>query len=363
MPTLSYRQAGLVLAQPPSDATEQQVRDLQRDLRALGYLRRGIDGKFGPGTEEAVSALQRDLMMNDGTSREGDGSAPVRVMDYNRLRVSEVTGKADQALVECISDMLDDANFTKLPSVTDPHAQNAQALSLIASLPPQTVPPHFLLAILQQETSLMHFCEPGPGDDDTFIVTGMDTGDASHPDRITSRGYGIGQYTLFHHPPTAEEVAGIMLDSSKNVQKAIEVLREKYEKYVNGPSSTADDRLAEFGDGKLNQCKYTSDDPRYMKDCRQCALAAGSINIQAGITPLYAGSSGTYQPAPNLYPTASYQNVPVRQALGCDWPYAARRYNGDGLMTYHYQVRILKNLLLALGTEEQAQVAGSGGGS
>lgn len=360
MPALSYRQSGLVLAVGTKDATEQQNSDLQHDLRALGYLRRNIDGNFGPGTQQAVKALQRDLLTNDGSG--GDGSAPVRVLDYNRGRVSEVTGQVDQGLVECISDMLDDANFPKLPSVPDPRPHNAQAVAQIASLPAPAVPPPFLLAIFQQESGLTHFCEPAAGDTDTFIVTGLDTNDPRNPERITSRGYGIGQYTLFHHPPTAEEVAGIMLDATRNAQKAIAVLRGKFDGFVNGSASTAADRLAEFGNGPLRLCKYSSDDARYMKDCRQCALDAGTVNIQAGSTPLYAGSSQTYQPTP-YYSSASYQDVPVRQAIGCDWPYAARRYNGDGMNTYHYQVRILRNLLRAFGTEAQAQSAATGGGS
>ncbi len=49
MPPLSYQQPGLVLKRPGTGATDAQIRDLQRHLRALGYLRRGIDGAFGPG--------------------------------------------------------------------------------------------------------------------------------------------------------------------------------------------------------------------------------------------------------------------------------------------------------------------------
>lgn len=42
---------------------EDVIRDLQRDLRALGYLKKGIDGKFGSGTETAVKALQYSLVL------------------------------------------------------------------------------------------------------------------------------------------------------------------------------------------------------------------------------------------------------------------------------------------------------------
>ena len=350
MPDLSYRQPGLVLAVSATGVTEQQVRDLQRDLRALGYLKRGIDGVFGRDTEEALKAFQFDLLGNDGTSSAGDGSAPVRVTDYNRGRVTEATGAADQALVECISDVLEDANYPKLPSASDPAASNAEVIAQIAALEGQEAPTPFLIAIFRQESSLTHFCQGRAGDGDTFILTGFDTNDPAQPERITSRGYGVGQYTLFHHPPTSQEVSGVMLDPGGNVKKAATLLREKFDGYVNGPTpgQQADDRLAEFGNGQLRLCKYASTDPRYMKDCRQCALDAGTMNIQAGVTPLYEGASETYQPT-EYYTTASYQGVPVRRSIGCDWPYAARRYNGSGMNTYHYQARILKNLLLPPG--------------
>lgn len=76
MPGLSYRKAGLVLRRGGGRATRQQVKDLQRNLRRLGYLRSGIDGGFGPGTELAVKALQHDLLNNYGRSTRRDCDAP-----------------------------------------------------------------------------------------------------------------------------------------------------------------------------------------------------------------------------------------------------------------------------------------------
>ncbi len=86
---LSYQQPGLVLKRPGT-GTDAQIRDLQRHLRALGYLRQGIDGAFGGGTEGAVKSLQHDLLHNDGGG--SDGQAPVRVRDCNDGRVATVTG-------------------------------------------------------------------------------------------------------------------------------------------------------------------------------------------------------------------------------------------------------------------------------
>ena len=91
MPPLSYQQTGLVLKRPGEGANDAQIRDLQRHLRALGYLRQGIDGAFGPGTEGVVRGLQHDLLHNDGDG--SDGQAPVRVRDYNDGRLAGVTGE------------------------------------------------------------------------------------------------------------------------------------------------------------------------------------------------------------------------------------------------------------------------------
>jgi peptidoglycan hydrolase-like protein with peptidoglycan-binding domain len=346
MPDLSYRQAGLVLKAGGGGASKQQIQDLQHDLRQLGYLRSGIDGVFGSGTTTAVMALQFDLINNNGNSSQADGNAPVRLVDFNQGRVAAPTGEADQGLVECISDILDDASVPALPSTADPVAENRKIVEQIRALPPAQTPTPFLMAILMQESGLKHFNEPRAGDEDTFIVVGLDTKDPAARHIVTSRGYGAGQYTLFHHPPRADEVSDFMLDVGKNLQKASRELRDKFDHFVNGPTSAtrADDRQTEFGNGPLRLCKFDAGDPRFMKDCAQCVRGAGLQNIQQGVTPLFAGSDQTYQPV-GPYKTASYEGVPVRAGLGCDWPYAVRRYNGSGMMSYNYQAIVLRNLV------------------
>ncbi len=344
MPVLSYRQAGLILKAAGGGASERQIRDLQRDLRRLGYLKSGIDGNFAGVTGRAVKALQYDLLHNDGSSGGGDGKAALRLLDFNRGRVTGLSGEADQGLVDCISDLLD-AGAPMLPFSRNPVEENREVVAAIQALPPAEAPIPFLLAILKQESGLKHYHEPGPGDEDTFITTGFDT-NAGENYIIKSRGYGAGQYTLFHHPPRAEEVGDFMLDVGRNVQKAGGELRERFDRFVNGPSpgTRADDRQAELRTGPPLACKYGPEDPRYLKDCRQCAREAGLQDIRAGVTPLYPGSDELYQPTPR-YPNASHQGVPARRGLGCDWPYAARRYNGAGMDSYHYQARVLQNLL------------------
>ena len=343
MPQLSYQQSGLTLQQGDNS---QMVRDLQRDLRSIGYLRQGITGTFGAQTTLAVKALQHDLLTNQGASTGSDGNAPVKVADYNRGRVAGVNGQVDQQLVACISDILDDSDFPKLPYADDPVQENQRIAEQIAGMSSDDVPVPFLIAILKQESGLKHFREPRGTDEDNFIVVGMDRNAQGEPRKyaITSRGYGAGQYTLFHHPPTADEVQQIMLDATRNVLMAIDELKGKFDRFVISQKSGADDRLAEFGNGPLRMCKYSSGDARYMKDCKTCALAAGTQTIVPGATPFYEGSSKVYQTT-QYYSPAPFKSIPQRKNLGCDWPYAVRRYNGSGVNSYWYQGMVLNHLV------------------
>jgi len=352
MPALSYAQPGLTLS--PSGTPSQLVRDLQRDLRALGYHKSGIDGVFGAGTTRSVCALQYDLLSYAGNSSSGDGSAPVVVQGYNQGRVAAVTGLVDQNLVACISAMLDDTAYPKLPFSDSPSSDNQQALQAVASMVGGQVPFPFLYGILMQESACQHFRVPSGSDLDTFVTVGFDTNDAANPAHITSRGFGIGQFTLFHHPPTAAEMTGFISDPVGNVKQAVAELRAKFDNYVNGPADQADDRIQEVGSVPLRLCTFDSTDPRYMSDCVNCLQQAGTQNIVEGETPVYAGSSSTYEQT--QYHEGSYGNVPVRKNIPCDWPYAIRRYNGSGPNSYDYQAELLLKVLDA----PQAAAAAAG---
>jgi len=344
-----YQQPGLQISQEaPGDPV--LVRALQRDLRALGYLGRGIDGAFGDGTRRALRSLQYDLLYNRGQSSGGDGNAPMAIADFNGLAqsgggaaVTAINGVLDQDLAACIDRILTSPAITPLPESADPAAQNAAAMQAIRAMTGQPAPAPFIAAMVRQESGGQHFRVPTPSDHDSFITVGLDRNDRQQPDRITSRGYGIGQYTLFHHPPRAPEVQDIMLDPVRNVSKAFAELRQKFDRYVAGPDDHADDRAEEHALLPLRLCRFQPNDTRYMRDCAACAAAAGKLEVRRG-TPAYAGASLRYQPD-QYYPSASYSGVPNRADFLCDWPYAARRYNGSGNDSFHYQTRILLNLL------------------
>jgi hypothetical protein len=339
---LSYQGPGLRLSRD-AHVSRAIVKDLQRDLRRLGYLATGIDGIFGKATEDAIKALQFDLLYG---RREGsDGSAPVRVRDYNKARVTSVDGILEEKLAGIIADVLADDLFIKVPASPSPAAENARIAREISAMKSTDVPVPFLIGILKQESGLRHFSEPSPANDDNFVIVGLDR-NASGTPAITSRGFGVGQYTFFHHPPTQAEASGCILDARANVSQAVLELRDKFQRFVNGNTSgtRADDRQAEFGRGALRRCKYGAGDPRCMSACRDCLAAAGTTRIQAGVTRFYIGASRVYEPT-QYHPETEYTGVPVRANIGCDWPYAVRRYNGGGLDSYHYQTQVLLRVL------------------
>lgn len=333
MTQTSFVQPGLVLQ---NGMQSSEVRDLQQALRELGYLRGGVDGKFGSGTENGLKALQWDLLNNTG--KGSDGSAPVAIQSFNKGRVASVTGVCDQNTAACVAEMLSDPSFVRLPISADPVSANKSVRQKISVAKSTEVPVRFIAAILKQESDLQHYNEQ-----DKVITLGLDTNNSQQTFAITSRGYGAGQFTIFHHPPRQEEVDDFMNDVDKNLSKAEHELRTKFDRFVNGPSDTADDRQKEIGNGAMRICKYSSADERYLNDCRNCAVAAGSRDIVENQTPWYAGSPNLYVPT-QYYKSANYPNTPQRENFGCDWPYAVRRYNGGGINSYHYQARVLKNV-------------------
>jgi len=348
---LPYQQPGLTMSRQNSPNPE-LARALQRDLRALGYLIEGIDGVFGEQTERALRSLQYDLLNNHGASGEDDGQAPVAVTDFNLASttgggraVTAVTGVLDQALAACMASLLGDSRMALVPSSANPAAENARAVQAIAAMASKLAPSQFMVAMVLQESGGQQFRVPTKDDDDNFVVVGLDRNNESQPDQITSRGYGIGQYTINHHPPRPQEVQDFILDPVRNVQKALGELRGKFDGWVVGPADRANDFMVEHPLSRLSLCKYSSSDPRYMGDCKACAGAARKIDIWNG-TPCYRGADISYGPT-EYYAAANYTGVPNRADFACSWPYAVRRYNGGGVNSYHYQTRVLLNLLNA----------------
>jgi hypothetical protein len=342
MMAVPYAQPGVMLARWTPGEPE-LVQALQLDLRRLGYLRGGLDGRFGPETERAVRSCQYDLLFNDG--RGSDGEAPVALREFNYGRIATVNGIVDERLAVCIEGMLDDPRVAQLPRSENSEEDNRRVFDALRTLETRDVPRPFLLAILMQESGLLHFRVPTPEDPDDFIVVGLARHDGAHPDRITSRGYGVGQFRLFHHPPRPEEVEEVMLDPVRNVARAIRELREKFDRFVIGTSSgtRADERLVEIGWTPLRFCRYPPNDPRFLIDCLRCAAEAPRFSIGPE-TPLFLDSPERFHPT-QYHPERHYGDVPDRSALGCDWPYAVRRYGGSGINSYHYQTQVLRRFL------------------
>jgi hypothetical protein len=251
--------------------------------------------------------------------------------------------------VQCIAAILADSQFEQLPDSGSPAKDNAQALAAIRTHGGSVAPSPFVVAIVQQESGGRHYTVPRAGDEDGFVTVGLDRNNPTQPDEITSRGYGVGQYTLDHHPPTTGEVRDFIRDPVNNVQSVYGLLRKKFDRYVVGPDDRADDRTVEHPLLPLRMCRYPPKDARYMSDCVNCARAARKVNIVPHM-PVYKDAKTLYE-TDQYYASATYNGIPDRADFLCDWPYAVRRYNGSGLNSFHYQTRVLRNLL-ALGAEE-----------
>lgn len=318
------------------------VRRLQTDLRALGYLARGIDGIFGPETGLAVRRLQHDLLHNDGRSAANDGPAPVAMTDYNVGRIEDETGVVDARLADCIEALVIDEAVPKLPRSGDGAAANAAALAAVSAATSRLAPTPFVVAMARQESGARHFREPAGPDEDDFLRLSLAV-DPATPSRVTARGYGLGRYVIHHHPPRPEELRDVIANPVRNLKRIRDGLRDAFEGALLGghPETAAADRLAEHPLLPLRACRYRPGDPRYLADCGSCARQASRRDLRPG-TPLHRGAKATYGRAPDA--AYGYAAVPDRACFPCDWPYAARRYRGIGVESYHYQARLLLEL-------------------
>ena len=147
-------------------------------------------------------------MNNIGASSSNDGRAPVAISDYNlqagngaRL-VTAITGVFDQAFATCLAKLIADPAVPKVPSAVDAEAENRKAMMALRGSASTVAPSPFIAAMSVQESGGRHFYVPSGQNEDNFVVLGLDRNEpTTAPDRITSRGYGLGQFTIFHHPP------------------------------------------------------------------------------------------------------------------------------------------------------------------
>jgi hypothetical protein len=310
----------------------------------LGYHGGDLTGLWGAFLDRAVAALRWDL------THPRDTPAIAAFNENDAVAAAPATGlcAVEPALAEMIATLVDEPAFHMTPASTEAAADNARAWAAVRAMRTGVAPTPFLAAIFRQESGGRHYAVPSPNNPDSFVVLGLDHDDDAAPERITSRGYGLGQHTLFHHPPSAAELAGVISDPVQNARGAFHDLRQKFDHEVVAPGRLgegADDRRAEHPLLPLRLCKHAPSDPRYLADCKVCAEAVRKVNIAPG-QPVYPGATLAWAPTAR-YAAAVYQGVPDRAEFLCDWPYAVRRYNDSGLDSYHYQARVLGDLLLA----------------
>src|SRR5262249_57401604 len=131
-----------------------------------------------------------------------------------------IHGSVSKAAADCIAAPLAADAYPKVPNAADAAAANAAAVQLITNAPSTVAPTPFTLAMFRQESNLQHYRVPSGANSDNFVTLGLDTKFPEQQNRVTSRGYGLGQFTIFHHPPRPAQVAHFILDPAPNVAKA-----------------------------------------------------------------------------------------------------------------------------------------------
>jgi hypothetical protein len=268
----------------------------------------------------------------------------IRGRDWNQGRIKKVTGIVDKNLVQIIQSMLEasDEEFFKVPYTKTRKEINQKAIQLLNQqedkIISQGVPPTFIKAILKQETGMAHY------DIDGFVYVGCDETSPTYV--YKSRGWGMGQYTITHHPPTIKEAEEFINNPVNNIAKVVKELKEKFDLYIvsNSPAQRADERMGFLresskhkyiigksrGNSPLIACKYEKSSPKYMKDCINCVKNARREDEWYGDLRWHK---------------SSHKNVPVWSDIPCDWPVAVRRYNGSGPNSFAYRAEILWHIL------------------
>ena len=68
---------------------------------------------------------------------------------------------------------------------------------------------------------------------------------------------------------------------------------------------------------------------------------ASAVNIVSGTTRYFEGSSHVFKQT-QYHKHDRLDGVPARAEVGCDWPYAVRRYNGSGVNSFWYQAELAR---------------------
>lgn len=314
------------------------VADLRYDLASLGYYTGSFAGGWTESLDAAIRSVRYDLTDPDSalSARYNGAGSVVRTPSSGGSRL-------EPQLARCLDAMIGDPGFAKLPVSASPTAANRRALALAESAGDGIAPMRFLMAIFQHETGARHFREDDAGAPG-FMTLCLDRNDGAAPDHITSRGYGLGQHTLFRQPPIQADIDSQILDPVANAKSAAYLLRDRFDYGLvsANPALRANDRFSEWPISPLRLCKYASADPRYLSDCKACAAKAGTVDVTPG-HPVYPGASLAWADTP-AQSCDALQAAPDRTGFQCDWPYAVRRYNGGGIESYHYQLRVLLNL-------------------
>lgn len=309
--------------QPVSEEVSTKPLSLEEYLRSLMFIKQ-IKKNNTDDVKKGIKALQFELRNNPSLSHFG----------YE----GKIDGVESPELLNIVEKMWEDPSIPVVSKVNNPDQANDQISSIMKTSLSKVFPNPLALAVLKQETHWKWFRSDG------YPTVGLDFNNKSQPYVITSRGLFLSQRTIFNYPFPQESLDSF--DSvSEDLKFVINALDLKYKRYVVSADVRARDdlRFKSFGDQPLRGCKYEQSDERFMKDCKNCVWSGKLKDYKEGKSLIDV--PGKWVLKPSIYHrNKDYLGYPDYEDFPCDYVYAIRRYNGSGVNSFHYLMRVLDHL-------------------
>lgn len=306
---------------------ETQTQDMIKLLREFMFLKEIKSSTVQDLETRAVKSLQHEILSNDSLKK------------FNQGRVTAVDGESSLGILAVLQDMSKSPSLARLSPALNPSKGNQAMKERLSGYLNSKFPTPLVMAVLTQETNLKWYRKDG------YPLVGLDY-NSDEDYIITSRGLFYSQRTIFSYPISKKEFDS-MNDLESDMEFFFDHIFGKYQNFVVSSSAKARDDLRysvpEFKDLDLRGCKYEESDSKYMKDCKACLKECPSKDYLMGDSLL---GNGRWIIKPTHYHRIQdYEGFPDFHHFPCDYVFTIRRYNGSGINSFHYLMRVLAHLL------------------
>lgn len=279
---------------------------------------------------------------NEMVIKRGIKSLQFELLYNPELSKINYTGKLDgertHVLREALKKMWDCSDIPRITKVDNPSEANSKIREIIENKLKSSFPKPLVLAVLEQESNLMWYRKDG------YPTIGLDYNNKVQPYVITSRGLFLSQRTVFDYPFKQEQLN--QYDSVEvDLNFVVDLLNLKYDKFIvsKDPKTNDDLRSSSFGSEDLRGCKYETSDSRYKSDCKNCVWS-GDLRDYKKDRSVLGDKKQWVLKSSQYHKIKQYLQFPDYSKFPCDYLFSIRRYNGSGINSFHYLMRVLKHL-------------------